>query len=835
MNMNAINIKLATFSFAAMLLASCSDSGTSGEDSIIDPVGKTATIVGSNVTTEYADQLASRVFNYKTIKGASITPLVNKARTRAGETSEIPIPANAKDITTVADNNAHPGDYYVKEGDVVTTNNLNIQGMNIYVKGTFKYDGGNTYFDNTNIYVLKGGKLVAKNSGEVFGVNKIANYGTIEFPANENHYTIKNDFHNYNGDLNIEGKTLDIQNGCQVYVGGNVKAKNIEIKGTKTEFACMGDVELAEDFYMTNNTYATINGSLNAKTGIKLDSQTELYAGCSTKTSGDVYLTNGATIETLYLKAANYYQDSNSKMVLRNQSMVEVDDIYQNLNNTLGCTNLRDKDGVAVIKCNRIIYNAPGKKAEASSYQDWNTTKKTVDCNILTTKGDNATIIVDCSDGIYDQNDKNKKLTEDNTRVIWASGNVYWSTDEGTSKYVIKKTECNTNGYNADKEPTKEPTLDLISSIDYNHDHDISATCVQELNGRLYMSYHTRDKKHGGCIEVFKPVENNKVTLEQYLCDDQKDLDFNHLLAVKLKSNKRMVYLPGSSFKKGAMLAYIPIQDNNHLLADESKSITTTINGKDTVIYEKPLQFIQMNPATAEYAKKGYDENCVVYNEETNHLIVATTKGYLVYNADTYNEIDKISKPGKVKHIAIGNGKIVTVYLDREATSETEAIPAHVEIFNQVEKDQKTEDLSKPIGKFSISTIEPNNGKNVVRVDDNKIYVCRGAAGMYVYDMEGNELWHYQMPSPTITEGDKAGKYKGHANGCYVGKKYVYIAYGGFGLVVLDKETHKVVAHRDLVHSANYVIEYKGYIYVAYGQNRLQVFQLKNADPEISY
>ena len=77
MNMKAINIKLATFSFAAMLLASCSDSGN---DSVIDPIGKAATIVGSNVTTEYANQLASRVINYKTIKGASITPLVNKAR-----------------------------------------------------------------------------------------------------------------------------------------------------------------------------------------------------------------------------------------------------------------------------------------------------------------------------------------------------------------------------------------------------------------------------------------------------------------------------------------------------------------------------------------------------------------------------------------------------------------------------------------------------------------------------------------------------------------------------------------------------------------------------------
>ena len=67
---------------------------------------------------------------------------------------------------------------------------------------------------------MKGGKLIAANSGEVFGINKIDNFGTIEFPASQSYYTIKNDFHNYNGDLNIEGKTLDIQNGCQVYVGG---------------------------------------------------------------------------------------------------------------------------------------------------------------------------------------------------------------------------------------------------------------------------------------------------------------------------------------------------------------------------------------------------------------------------------------------------------------------------------------------------------------------------------------------------------------------------------------------------------------------------------------
>lgn len=75
MNMKAINIKLATFSFAAMLLTSCSDSGTPGEDSIIDPVGKATTIVGSNVTAEYADQLASRVRNYKGAYATTTTKL----------------------------------------------------------------------------------------------------------------------------------------------------------------------------------------------------------------------------------------------------------------------------------------------------------------------------------------------------------------------------------------------------------------------------------------------------------------------------------------------------------------------------------------------------------------------------------------------------------------------------------------------------------------------------------------------------------------------------------------------------------------------------------------
>lgn len=820
MNMKAINIKLATFSFAAMLLASCSDSGN---DSVIDPIGKAATIVGSNVTTEYAEQLASRVRNYKGAY-ANTTTKTRALATRA-EAAEPAVPAGTPNLSSIEKEkwNSHSGKtYVVPAGETLKADGYNIEGMTIYVKGTLEYNSA--YGSGASINVLSGGKLIARNSNEVFLDTKVSNWGKVEFPANQKEYLIKNTFYQNAGDLNVKGHDLNIQGGktSLFFVKNSLIADNVTMSGD-AQLYVTDNATLTGKFEMSNQSQAWVNNSMTT-TSLKIQNTTMLHSGCALKVEGDIYATNGTNLYVLYLKAKYYKQDSGAKLHLQDQSMVDIEGKYVNLNQEQGYADLPDKDGVAVIKANTFSYNAPGKQGDGSPGG-----AKTVDCSVFSTSGDNAHIILDAN-GIYREGETTP-ITDDNTTIVWNNdADVLFKDDPEAKNYVIKKTECNPNGYNADKEPTKEPTLNLISSIDYNHDHDISATCIQSLNGRLYMSYHTRDKKHGGCIEVFSPVENNKVTLEQYLCDDQKDLDFNHLLAVKLNSGKRMVYLPGSSNKKGAMLAYIPIQDKTHLLADQSKSITTTINGKDTVIYEKPLQFIQMNPATAEFAKKGYDENCVVYNEETNHLIVATTKGYLVYNADTYNELDKINKPGKVKHIAIGNGKIVTVYLNREATNETEAIPATVEIF-----DQKAEDLSNPINSFAISTIEPNNGKNVVRVDDNKIYVCRGAAGMYVYDMEGNELWHYQMPSPTITEGENAGKYKGHANGCYVGKKYVYIAYGGFGLVVLDKETHKVVAHRNLAHSANYVIEYNGYIYVAYGQSRLQVFQLKNADPEVSY
>ena len=109
MNMKAINIKLATFSFAAMLLASCSDSGTSGEDSIIDPIGKAATIVGTDVTAEYADQLASRVWNYKGAYANTATK--TRALATRAEDTEPAVPAGTPNLSSIENEkrNSHSG------------------------------------------------------------------------------------------------------------------------------------------------------------------------------------------------------------------------------------------------------------------------------------------------------------------------------------------------------------------------------------------------------------------------------------------------------------------------------------------------------------------------------------------------------------------------------------------------------------------------------------------------------------------------------------------------------------------------------------------------------
>lgn len=827
--MKAMNFKLATISFAALLLASCSDSNSDGETTV-SPIMNPKIIGSTVVSTTDAQTLASQVINYKA-KAASTTKATrtiddNNSATFEGVIdmpAEPAVPAEAIDLVSAPQGTALSGNVFkISSGNIALTNQFQMSNTaTIYVESgatlTYNYwDGG------YKIIVLKGGKLV-DSYGNATKLCDIDNYGTIEFSRdridiNHTFRTSKN--------LNVAGKYLAISG--KAYFGGNVTTKALYPGGSTTNIK--GDLQLGEneglklDAVNEVPTKMNVDGKITAKR-LELTNGSILYSGCGAVINEEVYITDNTALHAKYLKCSKFTQNSGAKLILSDQSYINCSGEFASYNNDTSYSILEGDDAKAVIKADKFFFNN-GAPQNDDAGEEYFLVK------MFSTPGKNNPQIV--ADGTFYVNGQK-------ANVRFTDANMFVTNGVTKNEVVINPTtDCGNPGWtnpnpkpspepepepNPTPTPKPEPTpnpkpgLDLITTVEPEHTHEISATGIMPLNGYLYMSYHTNqnqkdnaDYSHGGCIEVMSPVKDDQAELKQYIYDSARDLDFNHILATKLNSDEYKIFLPGSSNKKGAMLAYMDIR-KDHMLADESMEITSKEGDKVTI--KQPLNYIQLKPATGDY--KGYDENCVVYNDNTNHLIVATTEGYTVYDATTMNEVETYSKPGKAKHLAIGNGKIVGLYLNERNKDTKIGIPATIEIINE-----KTEDFNDTKTFDTNVKIEPNDGKNVIAVKDNKIYACLSSAGLYVYDMNGNEQWHYQMPSPK----NKEGKWKALCNGCFVDNNYVYLAYGSYGIVVIDKNTHKVIAHRAVEKSANYITVHDGYIYVAYGRSRMQVFKL---------
>lgn len=827
--MKAMNIKLATFSLAALLLASCSDSN-SDDGTIVSPIMNPKIVGSTVVSTTDAQTLATQVINYKK-KAASAT---KATRTIDASNSTIfegvinmpaepSVPAEAIDLVSAPQGTALSGNVFkISSGNITLTNQFQMSNTaTIYVESgatlTYNYwDGG------YKIIVLKGGKLV-DSYGNATRLCDIDNYGTIEF--SQDRIDINHTFRT-SKNLNVAGKYLAISG--KAYFGGNVTTKALYPGGSTTNIK--GDLQLGEneglklDAVNEVPTKMNVDGKITAKR-LELTNGSILYSGCGAVINEEVYITDNTALHAKYLKCSKFTQNSGAKLILSDQSYINCSGEFASYNNDTSYSILEGDDAKAVIKADKFFFNN-GAPQNDDAGEEYFLVK------MFSTPGKNNPQIV--ADGTFYVNGQK-------ANVRFTDANMFVTNGVTKNEVVIRPTtDCGNPGWtnpnpkqspepepepNPTPTPKPEPTpnpkpgLDLISSVEPEHTHNISATGIMPLNGYLYMSYHTNQNQkdnaefsHGGCIEVMSPVKDDKAELKQYIYDSARDLDFNHILATKLNSDEYKIFLPGSSNKKGAMLAYMDIR-KDHMLADESMEITSKEG--DEVTIKQPLNYIQLKPATGDY--KGYDENCVVYNDNTNHLIVATTEGYTVYDATTMNEVETYSKPGKAKHLAIGNGKIVGLYLNERNKDTKIGLPATIEIINE-----KTEDFNDTKTFDTNVKIEPNDGKNVIAVKDNKIYACLSSAGLYVYDMNGNEQWHYQMPSPK----NKEGKWKALCNGCFVDNKYVYLAYGSYGIVVIDKNTHKVIAHRALENSANYITVHDGYIYVAYGRSRMQVFKL---------
>ena len=809
--MKTRNIKLATFGFAAMLLASCSDSNDTPTP---NPTPAETGIIGKEVTSiTDAQQLAARVYNFKrtsATRAAGVTSAnLNQAYTMEAEPTGLDFAKMEKMSNHEPWNFPANTDMYIAPGETIVSEKLyHLVGNTIYVAGTYEYNP-NWSDGKYTIVVLKGGTLKWTGGNLFPNGGKIYCYGNFECNADldvQNRGIFK-----IAGDLNLKGHLLRVNN-ASVYIGGKLICNNFENQANAFT-NIQGSIEGVEDKTIQVDGVVNVDGDFKTK-DLELIGNGQLFC-CSLELTGDFTSKGGdgasSASHTSYLKAKNLLLASSNNIYLVNNSSIEVEGTLQCNKNASAMIFLQGANSKAYIKANVIKYNGSGSPASL------------MDCYMFNALDKGGEFYIDADH--FDNSASNGGNLAFSDIQFLGSGKAH-NFRNNSAPITLEKAEC---GYTLNPDVPTPPHIDEVGEVLYDHTHtDITATCIQPYNGKLYMSYHTRGNGHGGCIEVFETDNQKQTQLLQFLQDTDKSLDFNHLM-VDGKSSTPNLYVVGNyaytnketgmQSDAGAMMARIDLKSDG-LMNTEIKNIADAAINPLIIV---PLENNQRN---------NEDENAIV--RDGDKLLVTSTRGYEVYDPNTLELLSSKKTPGKAKHIALNNGEIATLYYNKRVSSTETPVAGTLEIFN-AGADITT---AKPEKSIAISEIAPNNGKNTIAIDGDNVYVCRSANGLTCYDKNtGAEKWTWQAPLTASTF-----KPQGYANGVTFDDKYVYLACGGYGLVVLDK--NKMVDGKPAVYaktrvtgivneqgrvvwnSANYVTLYNGLIYVAYGKSRLKVYQL---------
>ncbi|MCM1355296.1 MAG: hypothetical protein NC212_02695 [Staphylococcus sp.] len=343
-------------------------------------------------------------------------------------------------------------------------------------------------------------------------------------------------------------------------------------------------------------------------------------------------------------------------------------------------------------------------------------------------------------------------------------------------------------------DPTPEPEIIIekitdIDPLDPDHDHGIiSATCITFAGDKAYASYHLRGEGQKGCIEVIED-NGNKLSLLSYMISP--DYDFNHVIV-----DGNTIIPVGNHVDKGAFVGALPID----FAASEGvrddfkvKELTT-----DEVIYTDGKN----GPIKAGYKNAG-DGNCII--RQGNYYYVNTYRGYGALNLD-FSKVEGSFHPttGSSKHVAVENGKTVILSLNSFTGASSEST------VNVYGADDYT--FSNVTSTYQAGTISPIDGKNVVAIDGENIYACLGHGGLKRLN-DGKEFH----------AGENS---RVPANGVAIDANYIYVAMGSF-VYVLDKNMNEVTHyHAASEKSANYIALHNDKIYVAFGEDGIQVFKL---------
>lgn len=381
--------------------------------------------------------------------------------------------------------------------------------------------------------------------------------------------------------------------------------------------------------------------------------------------------------------------------------------------------------------------------------------------------------------------------------------------DENQVAYV-PATDCHAEFGVAPELPTVTELV-KVSEIDPlvpDHNHgSISATCIQfGTDGTAYASYHLRGDGQKGCIEAIKDNGDSGLALGNYMISP--DYDYNHIL---IDGDK--IITIGNHIKKGAFVGMLPTD----FFASEGvredfyvKELTTDerIYGNDESI-DREGEYIAIG-----YKNAG-DGNCIVKHGE-NYLFTS----YRGYGAITADSLKKVagsfhSTDGSSKHIALSGDKAVILSLDSYNQNSSTASVESWSLSNGI--------FTQALAKYdAIGIIAPVDGKNVVAIDGDDIYVCLSHGGLA-------RIRAGQVDTKSFGKSDSTAAYAGvPVNGIAINADHIYLAAGAF-VIVLDKESMQEVCHynAESKKSANYIAVNNDKIYVAYGEDGIMAFQLK--------
>ena len=332
--------RLVTFSFAAMLLASCSESNDT-------PINPTPGDVIKNVVGEEVisitdpQELAGSVINYKA-----------KAATRAAGATE----ANLSDVYGMPILPSHDGaieiknnggckgldgskTYIIKKGTKISSE-LNMYGATLFIEGELTtkniWDCSariNNAAKKGKIYILEGGTLhIDNNNTALFQNSGIYCY-------------------NYGGTLKKEGDNLYLEQGDAYFTTGNIEVKNeLKVQGLlyvggdanvgKLATESNAKINIQGNLLGTEKQDLVVDGcilNINGKAKVnKLTIQgsgSKLY-GCSFEVTDKTVLnTNGAEAHINNLKTGSINQCAGSTIYLVNNSVIDCKGTYENANN----------------------------------------------------------------------------------------------------------------------------------------------------------------------------------------------------------------------------------------------------------------------------------------------------------------------------------------------------------------------------------------------------------------------------------------------------------------------------------------------------------------------